>query len=72
LTISGPGIYLEKPVKPQNYIAAIKKLLKMDTSDDEQVLADQVVTQNELKNIIDEADPETLEKIKKLMKKNKL
>ena len=72
LTISGPGIYLEKPVKPQNYIAAIKKLLDMDTGADEQVLADQVIIQNELKNLIDEADPETLKKIKELMKKNKL
>jgi len=69
LTISGPGIYLEKPVKPMNYIAAIKKLLEMDTSDDEQVLAEQVMVQNELKNLIDEADPETLKKLKELMKK---
>jgi len=71
LTISGPGIYLEKPVKPQNYIAAIKKLLKMDTSADEDTLAEQVEIQNELKNLIDEADPETLKKLKELMKKNK-
>ncbi len=27
LTMSGPGIYLEKPVKPQKYIAAIKQIL---------------------------------------------
>jgi CheY-like chemotaxis protein len=71
LTISGPGIYLEKPVKPQNYIAAIKKLLNMDTSTDEETLANQVEMQNELKNLIDEADPETLKKLKELMKKNK-
>lgn len=27
LTVSGPGIYLEKPVKPQNYIAAVRQVL---------------------------------------------
>ena len=35
LTISGPGIYLEKPVKPHNYIAAIKKLLGMKINQEE-------------------------------------
>jgi CheY-like chemotaxis protein len=73
LTISGPGIYLEKPVKPDNYIAAIKKLLDMDTSADEKSKADQVMMQNELKNMIDDADPETLKKLKEMIngKKNK-
>jgi CheY-like chemotaxis protein len=27
LTISGPGIYLEKPVRPKDYIASIKNIL---------------------------------------------
>jgi len=71
LTISGPGIYLEKPVKPNNYIAAIKKLLHLDSSADEENLADQVMIQNELKNLIDDADQETLKKLKELMMKNK-
>ena len=69
LTMSGPGIYLEKPVKPFNYIAAIKKLLGMDTTEDEQETAEQVELQNELKNIIDDSDPETLRKLKELLKK---
>ena len=55
LTISGPGIYLEKPVKPQNYIAAIKTLAGYWA----------------VRSLIDEADPETLKKLKELMKKNK-
>ncbi|MBD3381016.1 MAG: response regulator [candidate division Zixibacteria bacterium] len=69
LTMSGPGIYLEKPVKPHNYIAAIKKLLGLDISDDERQAADQVELQNELKNVIDDADPETLRKLKELINK---
>jgi CheY-like chemotaxis protein len=35
LTMSGPGVYLEKPVKPDNYIAAIKQILGLDTTADE-------------------------------------
>jgi len=69
LTMSGPGIYLEKPVKPHNYIAAIKKLLGMETTPDENESAEQVRMQNELKNIIDNADPDTLRKLKELIEK---
>ena len=69
LTMSGPGIYLEKPVKPHNYIAAIKNLLGMETTPDEDESAEQVRMQNELKNIIDNADPDTLRRLKELIDK---
>lgn len=69
LTMSGPGVYLEKPVKPNNYIAAIKKILKMDTTDEEKENAEMVHLQNDLKNIIDDADAETLAKLKELLNK---
>jgi DNA-binding response OmpR family regulator len=69
LTMSGPGIYLEKPVRPDNYVAAVKKLLGMDTTEEERQLAEQVEMQNELKNIIDQADPGTLQELKKLLSK---
>ena len=69
LTMSGPGIYLEKPVKPDNYIAAIKNILKMDTTADEKKTAELVELQSKLKNIIDAADPEMLKKIKDLINK---
>jgi CheY-like chemotaxis protein len=64
LTMSGPGIYLEKPVKPENYIAAIKKILDLDTSEDEARRAEAVELQNELKNFVDAADPDTLKRLK--------
>ncbi len=70
LTMSGPGIYLEKPVKPDNYIAAIKKLLKMDTTEDEKKAAELVELQSKLKNLIDEADSETLKKLKAIINKD--
>jgi len=30
MTMSGPGIYLEKPVRPGSYVSAVSKLLGMD------------------------------------------
>jgi len=71
LTMSGPGVYLEKPVKPQNYIAAIKKILGMEISEEENEAADTVALQNELKNLVDSADKDTLEKLKSLIEKKK-
>jgi DNA-binding response OmpR family regulator len=67
LTMSGPGIYLEKPVKPDNYIAAVKTILGMDTSAEEKEAAEQVELQNKLKNIIDDSDADTLRKLKELL-----
>jgi len=48
---------------------AVKKLLGMDTTEDEKQLATQVEIQNELKNIIDSADPNTLQQLKELLSK---
>ena len=69
LTMSGPGIYLEKPVKPDNYIAAIKKTLGMDTTAEEKQAADKVELQSELKNLVDDVDLDTLKKIKDMLNK---
>jgi DNA-binding response OmpR family regulator len=71
LTMSGPGVYLEKPVKPNNYIAAIKTILNMDVTEEEHQSAENVKLQNDLKNIIDDADSETLKKLKELLSKKK-
>jgi len=71
LTMSGPGIYLEKPVKPNNYIAAIKKLLGMDATVEETAVAEKVTLESEVKNLVDDADVETLKKIKEALKKKK-
>jgi CheY-like chemotaxis protein len=68
LTMSGPGIYLEKPVKPDNYIAAIKKILGIESSDEETKLADQVELQSELKDLVDDADVETLKRVRDLLR----
>lgn len=67
LTMSGPGIYLEKPVKPDNYVAAVKQILGMDTTAEEKELADKVQLQSNLKTAIDDADPEILRKIQEML-----
>ncbi len=69
LTMSGPGVYLEKPVKPENYIAAVKRILGLDTSEEEARLAEKVQLQSEVKDLVDEVDAETLKKIKNLLQK---
>lgn len=71
LTMSGPGIYLEKPIKPDKYVAAIKNILGLDASKEEEEIAKQVKMQNELKNIIDAADPEVLKKLEEYIKSQK-
>jgi len=71
LTMSGPGVYLEKPVRPDNYVAAVKGILGMESSAREQEIARTVELQSQLKNLIDDADPETLRKIKDMFKGKK-
>jgi len=71
LTMSGPGVYLEKPVSPENYIAAVKRILGMDTSSDTEKSADQSALKNDLKGLIDKADSRTLEELKKLLANKK-
>lgn len=33
MTMSGPGVYLEKPVRPVTYVSAVRKLLGMEALD---------------------------------------
>jgi CheY-like chemotaxis protein len=65
LTISGPGFYLEKPVKPGHYVAAVKKMLGMssEASSEEETLS------KELSNALVGANEETLKKALEAIKK---
>jgi two-component system alkaline phosphatase synthesis response regulator PhoP len=71
LTMSGPGIYLEKPVKPHNYIAAVKRVLGLESTSDESATADQIELQTRLKSLIDNADPDTLASVKRALENGK-
>jgi len=70
LTMSGPGLYLEKPVNPQNYIVAVKKLLGEEIEESEEATLEKIKIQNEIKDLMEKADLDSLEKIKTLLKKN--
>lgn len=63
MTISGPGIYLEKPVTPETYVKAMRKVLGID---DVQV-PDLVNLKDEVKSIVESADPATLKEIFKML-----
>jgi hypothetical protein len=69
--MSGPGIYLEKPVKPANFIAAVKDLLGMEASDDERASADKIGLQSQIKNMVDDADAETLRELQEFIKRKR-
>lgn len=68
LTVSGPGFYLEKPVKPQHYIGAVKRLLGIipGPSTEEEVL------RRELTNALAGASEDTLKRVWEAIRKKPL
>ncbi len=72
LTMSGPGIYLEKPVKPASYVANVKKLLGMpDETESAPTKTDEEMLRSELENLAKDADPQKLKEIIEELKKKK-
>ena len=70
LTMSGPGIYLEKPVKPASYVSNVRRMLGMpDEMDGGE--ADTGKLKAELDSLIDDADPAKLKEMIEMMKKKK-
>ncbi|NOZ86330.1 MAG: response regulator [Deltaproteobacteria bacterium] len=65
LTLSGPQVYLEKPVKAGRYVALVKQALGMPVDDGR---LDKENMKNELKKRIDDADPDALQKALALLK----
>ncbi len=70
MTMSGEGVYLEKPVKPHSYVSAVCQLLGIeppaapDNSDVNKLKA-------EINKSLSAADPEALQKALDALKKNK-
>jgi CheY-like chemotaxis protein len=60
MTMSGPGIYLEKPVSPDSYVSAVRKLLGIETPDSTPSSAGQLRSQ--LSEALAGADEETLKR----------
>ena len=69
-TVSGPKVYLEKPVKPEDFVNMIKKELDIPTEEDVQKIQEKEVRQ-QLDEILKDADPETLKKALEMLKKKK-
>ncbi len=69
LTMSGPGVYLEKPVKPTNYVAAVQKLVGIEPSAETKTTIDTESLKKTLGDLVENADPETLRKMLEAAKK---
>lgn len=63
----GPGLYLEKPVKPRQYIRCIQQALGLDMSEEGE---DAVGMKNEIQGLLHDADPEALGRALAALKKN--
>ena len=63
-TISGPQVYLEKPVKPADYVNMVKRSLGIEAgpAEDDKSLRDK------LKGLVDSADPDALKKVLEALK----
>ncbi len=73
LTMQGPGVYLEKPVKPKQYVESICSILKMDVPEHVKQWSDRDTEslRSEIEKTMGEADPEQLQKALDALKKNK-
>ncbi len=70
LSMSGPGIYLEKPVKPKTYVTAVCKLLDIEVPQDfKSDEGDPDELREKLKSSLDDADPDALQKALDALKK---
>ncbi|MFH1610253.1 MAG: response regulator [Candidatus Bipolaricaulota bacterium] len=55
--LSGPGVYLEKPVKPLTYVRAVQRALGIEEA---AVDEDRISLQEELQKILPDAEPHAL------------
>jgi CheY-like chemotaxis protein len=67
LVMSGPGVYLEKPVNPLTYVRAIQRALGIEETEE---LEDKISLKEELQQSIQGASPEALRKALETLKKS--
>jgi CheY-like chemotaxis protein len=72
-TISGPQVYLEKPVKPKHYVDMVKRELGIETgvSPEDSKPAPPENMKNEIERLLSSADPDTLAAALKLLQDKK-
>jgi len=67
--ISGPGLYLEKPVKPLDYVRCVQRALGIEETEDDE---ERINLQEELKQHLATAEPHALRRaLEALRKKNR-
>lgn len=67
MTMSGPGVYLEKPVRPASYVSAVRKLLGMESLDAPEAEPDDL--RRELSRALSAADQDALQRALDALKK---
>lgn len=68
-TISGPQVYLEKPVRAKDYVDMVKRQLGIEVVESPENNARPEDLKKNLKDMLDGADSDTLRKIKEMLKK---
>ena len=63
--LSGPGVYLEKPVKPLTYVRAVQRALGIEETP---VDEDRISLQEELKKVLPDAEPHALRRALEALK----
>jgi CheY-like chemotaxis protein len=71
MVMQGPGVYLEKPVKPENYIEKVCQLLNLDIPENllKKENENEDLLRKQLLDSISKADTESLKKLFEAMKK---
>jgi CheY-like chemotaxis protein len=69
--ISGPEVYLEKPVSPDSYVRAIKRQLGVEEEDTGAPTLPSAGPDQEISNLLDGADEATKAEILKMLRKGR-
>ncbi len=69
MTMSGPGVYLEKPVHPDTYVAAVRRLLGMESAEAPEPQPEDLG--RELSRAISDADREALQEALDVLRRKK-
>jgi CheY-like chemotaxis protein len=64
--LSGPGVYLEKPVKPLSYVRAVQRALGIEQTPMDE---DRISLQEELQKVLPDAEPHALRRALEALKK---
>ncbi|MFC1587696.1 response regulator [Planctomycetota bacterium] len=66
MTLSGPGVYLEKPVTAESYVKAVRRVLGLEKLGN---LPEAITLKDEVRSLIESADTDTLKEIYKAIQK---